>query len=253
MRSLHKQDICRRCVFALTALIALAVPALTQERNLRSVLRVRVKPDRVGDFQAGVKEYSAILKKANSERWSTWWVSLTGPREYALVQYHAKWAELDVTQDPKLKDVAADVARIMARLLQCSEGSDRIIEQVQHDLGLPMSQETPKMVRVIRTRVRPEKVNDYMALVKSDLLPAITKSGAKLFVVARTRYGGPSSEFSSAVGINSWADLDGPPPVVRAMGEEGYRQFLAKLMPLVTETEYRMYQFLPDLSYIPGN
>ena len=97
----------------LLAVAALASPASAQDANIRSVTFYTVKPDRIGDFQAEIKEYNAILAKAGSDRYSSIWVSLTGPYEFARVQMYSKWADLDSTvgNDPKLKDQAADLAR----------------------------------------------------------------------------------------------------------------------------------------------
>ncbi|MGH9721432.1 MAG: hypothetical protein ACRD8O_14580 [Bryobacteraceae bacterium] len=229
----------------------LVVPALAQTGNIRSIVRYRVKPDRAADFQSAAKEFTGVLKSANYDKGGTWWVALTGPAEYVLVRHHAKWAELDVTRDPKLKEYGADLTRISARMQQCTESVERIVDEVQPDLSLPRSTEVPKMVRTLLTRVRPDKVDEYMALIKSEVLPAMKKSGAKNYVVAQTRYGAAGAEFSSSTGINSWSDLDGASPLVQAMGEARYQQFLAKLRPLVRETERNVYRHLPELSYLP--
>jgi len=236
----------------MAAIAALIAPAWAQQRNIRGVRFYRVKPDRIGDFQAGVKEYNAVLQKAGSDRYYSMWTSLTGLNEYARVDYYSKWAELDITValDPKLKEQAVDLQRIGNRIIQCTESSHRIIEEVLPDLSLPVAKEIPKLVRTFRTRVRPDKVNDYLALVKSEILPAIKKSGVKDYSVAQARYGAPTTEFLSVVGLNKWADLDEPFGVQKAMGAEEYRQFLSKIRPLVLENEYNVYRFERDLSYM---
>ncbi len=111
-------------------------PASAQDANIRSVTFYTVKPDRIGDFQAEVKEYNAILAKAGSDRYSTIWVSLTGPYEFARVQMYSKWADLDNTigNDPKLKDQAADLARASFRIIECTSSWRREIQVVNPDL-----------------------------------------------------------------------------------------------------------------------
>jgi hypothetical protein len=237
-------------VFAMVAAAALITPARAQQGNIRSVRFYHVKPDRIGDFQGAIKEFNAVLKKGGSNRHYTLWVSLTGATEYARVDYYTKWADLDVVQEPKMKEQAQDLQRIGIRINQCTEGSNRIIDEVLPDLSLPRTAEIPKMVRTLRTRVRPDKVNDYLALVKSEVLPAAKKAGLKEYSLAQTRYGAPISEFLSVAGVNNWADFDGGFGVQKAMGEEVYQRFLAKLRPLILESEYNVYRFLPDLSYL---
>jgi hypothetical protein len=234
------------------AIAAMIAPAWAQQRNLRSVTFYRVKPDRVGDFQADIKEYNAVFQKAGSDRYYTIWQSLTGSNEYARVDYHAKWVELDmpVAQDPKLKEYAADLQRIGTRIIQCTESSQRIVEEVLPELSLPSTNEVPAMIRTLRTRVRPDKLNEYLALVKGEILPAAKKSGLKAYTVAQSRLGAPTTEFLTVAGFSKWAELDQPFGVAKGLGEEGYQRLLAKIRPLILESEYNVYRFQRDLSYM---
>src|SRR3979411_2303105 len=95
----------RALVLMAAAVWAMPMPA--QQPNLRSITRYRVKPDRVGDFAAAIKEFNAVLKKGGSDKPYTIWISQSGPREYLQIRYYTKWAELDFTRDPKMKEQAA--------------------------------------------------------------------------------------------------------------------------------------------------
>lgn len=245
-----KQLICH-CLFALTVVAALATSAFAQQGNIQTVTFYTIKPERVGDFQAAVKEYNAVYAKAGSTRYNSVWLSLTGPRTYAQVSYHEKWAELDAGADPKLKEVAADVARINARITACIESSHRIIAEIQPDLSIQQTTETPKMVRVLTTEVRPDKYREYLALIKSDILPAYQKSGAKVYEVSETIFGGSNTEVTSVVAMNNWADLDGGFGLEKSLGKEGYEAIRAKVRPLIVRAEYDEYRFQPELSYMP--
>src|SRR5438128_2091632 len=126
-----------RSVFTLAAVAGFAASAWAQPPALRSVTSYHVKADRVADFQGAIKEYNAVLKSAAYGKGDSMWTSATGPIEYLRVQYYAKYAEMDVTRDPQLKEQAADLTRIGARIIQCTDRSQRIIEQVLPDLSLP--------------------------------------------------------------------------------------------------------------------
>ncbi len=248
--------LCTRSVFlsgcaVVAASLTFAKPALGQSANLRTIVRIHVKPDRVGDFRAGVMEYRGVLQKAGFDKSSTWWRSVSGPSEFLLVRYHRHYAELDPTQDPKLKDVSVDLARILARLYACSDSAETIVDEIMPDISLPRTGEIPKMVRALRTRVKPEHTEAYLALMRSEIVPAVKKAGIKTYVFGRSRYGAPSSEFRSATGLDKWADLDGPLPIQSAMGAEAYQRFLAKLRPMLVESEYNIYVHQADMSYVP--
>jgi len=239
-----------QCVFALAAAISIA-PARAQQTNIRSVRFYTVKPDRLGDFLAATKEYNAVVMKTGSDHYYSLWHSLTGDNEYARADNYAQWADLDNLTDPKIKDQAALLQTITTRIIQCTEHSHRIIEEVLPDLSLPPGGELPKMIRLLRTRVRPDRVGEYLALSKSDVLPAIKKSGLKFFSVAQLRYGAPTTEFTTVAGFNSWADLGAGFGLEKGMGKEGYQHYLATVGQLVVEREFNVYSLVPESSYLP--
>jgi hypothetical protein len=239
-------------IFAGTVAAALAASASAQNGTIQSITFYTVKPDRIGDFQAEIKELNALYAKGGSTNYASMWVSLTGTREYVRASYYHKWAELDVMSDPKLKDQAADVARVTTRIIDCTEGWRRIIAEIQPDLSIEQSTEMPKMIRVLTTDVRPEKYKDYLALVKSDILPAAQKGGLKLYEFSETRYGGPNTQVSSVVSMDSWAELDGDFGVEKGLGKDGYQALLAKVRPLVVQSVVNQYRFLPEISYLPA-
>ena len=239
-----------QCVFALTVAAALVTSAFAQQGKIQSVSFYTIKPDRVGDFQAAVKEYNAAYAKAGSTRYSSVWQSLTGPRTYVVASYYGKWADLDAGPDPKMKDVAADVARINARINACIESGRRIIAEIQPDLSIEQATEMPKMIRVLTTEVRPEKYREYLALVKSDILPAAQKGGLKLYEFSETIFGGPNTEVTSVVGMDNWAELDGGFGIEKTLGKDGYEALRVNIRPLIVRSEYDEYRFHPELSYL---
>jgi hypothetical protein len=230
---------------------AALVTTASAQGNIRSVTFYTVKPDRIGDFLAEIKSYNALMAKAGSTYYSSTWLSLTGPRTYAHVIYYKTWAELDVTTDPKMKEQEVDLARINMRITDCTESWHRVIEEINPDLSLPDSGKMPTLIRVPVTQVRPDKVNDYLALAKSDILPAIKKSGAKDFTMAQGRFGEPSSTITSVLGFSNWAELDAGIGPVKALGKDGYAALVAKVGSLIVSAQYDLYRFQPDLSYLP--
>jgi hypothetical protein len=239
-------------VLALAVAAALITTADAQSNNIRSITFYTVKPDRIGDFQAEIKEYNAINTKAGSTHYNSVWVSLTGPRVYARVMYYSKWADLDAGPDPKLKDQEADLVRIGARITDCTESWSRTIEEIQPDLSLPPSNDVPKLIRVLVTQVRPDKYKEYLNLVKTDILPAAKKGELKVYQFAETRYGGPNTQVSSVVAMDGWGDLDGEVGIQKGLGKDGYQALLEKVRPLIVQAEVNEYRFLPDLSYLPA-
>lgn len=247
----HLRKIVCSWIFALGVAAAFAASASAQRGNIQSVTFYTVKLDRVGDFQAEIKELNALLVKGGSTNYASAWVSLTGPREYVRAIYYNKWADLDAAPDPKLKDQAADIARVTERILDCTESSRRIITEIQPDLSMEPDTDMPKMIRVLTTDVRPDRYLDYLALVKSDILPAAQKGGLKFYQFSETRYGASNSQVTSIVPMESWGELDGGFGVQKALGKDGYQALLVKVRPLIVQSVVEEYRFLPEISYLP--
>ena len=123
--------------------------------------------------------------------------------------------------------------------------------KVNPDLSLPDSGKMPTMIRVLVTQVRPDKVKDYLELAKNEIIPGIKKSGLKDYSIAQSRFGEPNTVITSVVGFNNWADLDGGLGLEKGIGKEAYQSFLGKLTPLIVSSQFDVYRFRPDLSYLP--
>jgi hypothetical protein len=243
----------RKSVLYAVVIAALAVPSWGQN-NIRSIVRMIVIPGHVGDYQAAVREFNEVLKKAGWPQPRTSWRSTTGPNEFASTIYWRSLADLDkvMSEDPKLKEYAGQLTAISARIAACIEHSERIIDEIQPDLSIPGS-EVPPMVRVLRAVVKPDRVADFLTLLRSELFPAVQQSGLKSYVVSRTHYGGPATEFRLVMGIGKWADLAALSPIQVAMGGTKYVSFQQKWASMVVEYQADVYRFQPDLSYIPAS
>jgi quinol monooxygenase YgiN len=250
----------KRTRFIVAAAALSTIPICSQPLSaqpageIRSILRVRVKPDRVADYRAAVAEMNAVMRKAGVTRRLYRFQSLSGPNEFVTVSHHSRWAELDSSSfaDPKLQPYAGEVAAILARMGAASESRERIVDVAMPELSLPQAPAPPPRIQVHKVRVKPDRFDDYVALLKSDLLPAYRESGLRTFTVGRTRFGGSRYEMTSVTSVNHWADFDGESPLRRAMGNDGYQAFLKKVRPMVDESAYGLFRYLADLSYAPA-
>ncbi len=228
-----------------------AVPAFGQSRNIRTTTRYQVKPDRYDDFVEMLRNYAGRNRKAGAAVGFTVWQSLSGPREFVISSnYSTRAAVLDLPLDPSPIPEGSGAARARARFYATVENQERIVDQV-----LPFSfgsrAEPPQMLRSVGAIVRPDKVNEYIDLIRTELAPALKKCGARTYLVGRTRFGGPGNLIRSSTAVERWAEMDDASYLARALGDEGARKVLEKLSTLTLRTEINMYRFRPDMSYIP--
>ncbi|HEY3441285.1 MAG TPA: hypothetical protein VGK29_11055 [Paludibaculum sp.] len=238
------------CLAALS-LAAIAAPALAQG-DIRVVNHVRVKPGSAGDWIAANKDRVALLAKGGSDRGFTVWQSTTGPREYAVVSYRSKWADLDQTADPQMKAQEGPLAAIWARINAATESVETEIHTNVPDSSSPRSTAMPAFVRTGRTTVAPGKMNEVLDLFKNEVAPAWKKAGVSSYGVYRIRYGAPNNQIHTFVAMKAWADLDTPSAVEQAMGAEGFQRFQSKIGALTLRTEFTIYRYRPELSYLPA-
>ncbi len=234
-------------------LILAAVPAPAWAQNeIRTVTHVQVKSDKVGDFTAAVKEMVALYTKAGVAKPFTMWQALTGTREFVVAAYSSKWAEMDQTMDPRMKDHQGAMSGIGARLNAAAESIETEIHAVVPDLNSPQGKAPPPFVRTGRTTVAAGKMDEVLALFKNEVVPAWKKSGVTDYGVYRIRYGAPTNQMHTFTAMKGWADLDSPSPLATAMDPEPYRQLINKINALTLRTEYTVYRFRPELSYMPA-
>jgi hypothetical protein len=248
---LNLRGVVCQCVLGLGVAATLVTSASDQGGNIRSVTFYTVKLDRIGDFYAEITAYNALKAKGGSTEYASVWASLTGPRVFALVFYSNKWADLDASADPKMKEQATDLARISMRITNCTESYHRVIEKVNPDFSLLDSGKMPTMIRVLVTQVRPDKLKDYLELAKNEIVPGIKKSGLKDYSIAQGRFAEPNTVITSVAGFNNWADLDAGLGLEKGIGKEAYQRFLGKLTPLIVSSQFDVYRFRLALSYLP--
>lgn len=236
----------RLWLFVAFAILAFAMPSVAQ--NIRTVILVKVKLDQEENWRATIKDFIALDKKAGSKQTVTVWDSQTGPAQHAVVVYSSTWKEVG-EDDPAMKGSEAEVARLFARLNTVTDSLETWIDEMQPDLSI-RSNDIPPFIRVGRTKVIASKMDEVKAIFHDVLFPAIKKSGATDWGVAYARYGTPTNEIHTYLGLKGWADLDGPVGSRKAMTDDAYKAFQAKLLPLIESTEYSIWKFAPDLSYL---
>jgi hypothetical protein len=247
--TMKKTTALSRCVFAAVAFAALCLPCWAQG-NLRTVLFVKVKIDQEDNWKASVKDYAALLKKAGSDRRYTVWESQSGPFEYAVVWYSEKFKDLG-EDDPKMASSAADRTAVFARLNGETDSLETWVDEMQPDLAIT-SKEIPAFVRTGRSKVFPGKMDEVRSMFRDQIVPAVKKSGATDYGVAIARFGTPTNEVHSYIGLSGWGDIDGPIGAEKGMTPAEWKAFQTKLASVIESTEWTLWKYHPELSYIPS-
>jgi hypothetical protein len=106
----------------------------------------------------------------------------------------------------------------------------------------------PRWSQVMIVRVKPEMAGEYLEFVKSETLPMQRKAGTQWRDAWVTAGFGEALEYAVITPIEDFAQLDAPPPYVRALGEDGGRKYLEKVRKLLNSSHTYAMMSRPDLS-----
>ena len=93
---------------------------------------------------------------------------------------------------------------------------------------------------------------EYVELQQKEVMPAQQKGGGLGRRAWSTGVAGPSREFVYLSPIASFAQFDGPNPMVKALGEQGAAAVNAKVAKVAEPVRSMIVRTRPDLSYNPN-
>ena len=100
------------------------------------------------------------------------------------------------------------------------------------------------------TRVKPDMVNEWLALQKNEVNPALKKAGISRRTLSAVILGN-DYQFLSISPLDSFSPLDGPDPFTRALGAEGADRLRAKLGRCVVSSRRYIFYREENLSQPP--
>ncbi|MGQ0767394.1 MAG: hypothetical protein ACT4OZ_17225 [Gemmatimonadota bacterium] len=87
-------------------------------------------------------------------------------------------------------------------------------------------------------RLKPEKVNEWLALQRNEVIPAQKKAAVESRTTLVTQVG-PAFEYLIITPFPAWSAMDGDAPLVRALGADGAARLNARLREcILTQSSY---------------
>ena len=241
-----------------TAMVATALPSFGQTAApaMLNVVHYRVKLDHIQEFLEVERQIAGSYKKAApADQFRIIYRGTVGnATEFDVFTPLSKFGDRD-GENPHNK-MTTEQERLTrgARLNQYLENVQTSIEKPIPELGIntPGAPFPPAYVHGIRVRVRSGATDEFVAVMKNELIPAVKKEGVKTLLARRTLFGGVNSDYNFAEGFEKWAEMDAPDTLAKTMGEEAFRKMIAKINDVVTLREDTIWTYQPDLSYYPG-
>ena len=240
-----------------TAMIAIAIPSFGQTAPaMLNIVHYRVKMDHLQEFLEVERQIAGSYKKAaTTDQFRIIYRGTIGnATEFDVFTPLSKFGDRD-GENPYDK-MTTEQERLTrgARLNQYLENVQTSIEKPVTELSIntPGVPFPPAYMHGIRVRVRSGATDEFSAVMKNELIPAVKKEGVKTLLARRTLLGGVISDYNFAEGFDKWSEMDTPDTLPKIMGEEAFRKMITKIDGVVTLREDTIWRYQADLSYYPG-
>ena len=223
--------------------------------EMLEITSYKIKPDMSMEWEALVKTAVPALKKAGVPMVSFWHTAGFGEDEWFAAVPIEKFAQFD-SPSPFVRALGeAGAIRLHAMAVKCFAEQPRSkAVRFREELSIMQPMTEPPGIAVLTTvHVAFGRGPEFEAILKGDVVPAMKKAGMTGFWVYDTVLGGDVNEWDLLTLYKNFADLDGPSPLVKALGQMGADSLAAKSAGIVRSMERAVLRYRADLSYHEGS
>ena len=256
----------RRAVWALVVVVCLAAPvAVHAQGDYLDVYIVKVKPEKLADFQALTKKWIDANRRFNGDHWIAMETVYGDGNVFQFTSVRQDYADVDKVNEAVMnaanKAFGKEIADKMGRDFQnCLVWSRSELRRRRWDLSrkAPTDPATyAKFIgesRVLRTNavhVRPGHVPEFEALMKEAKEAGEKAANAQPLFISQVVEGSKGPTFYVTSLRTSLGGFDKNPTIREILGEEGFKKFQQVNAESVDHTESTLFRFSPELSNPP--
>jgi hypothetical protein len=244
----------------------LAAPATVHAQgDYLDVYVVKVKPEKLADFQAITKKWIDANNRFNGDRWIAMETVYGEGNVYQFTSTRQDYADVDKTNEASMaagnKAFGKDMAEKMGRDFQsCLAWSRSELRRRRWDLSpkAPTNDTAyakligeSRVLRTIAIHVRPGRGADLEGLLKEAKEAGEKTTNAPGWLVSQVIEGSKGTAFYVTTLRSSMGGFDKNPTIREILGEEGFKRFLQVNAEAVEETQSTLFRFSPELSNPP--
>lgn len=211
---------------------------------------MHVKPDMANEWRELMKADIPSLKKGGQKSRTVYITSIFGNTfEYVIVNPIENFADFD-GKSPLAKALEpAALANHGEMNRKCIESTTSFMSTRRDDISnLVQSDAIPPILVNARYRIAPGKMQEFINLMKSDVLPVYKKAGVRLYVLQRGPGTNPNDVTVSTY-YKSFADWGGQPFLTKQLGAEAAAKVNAKFIGVRTLIEVVVRRRVDELSF----
>jgi len=211
---------------------------------------LRVKSDRIADFEERLKELASAMAR-RGESYNVWQVAFGEQNTYHIVSQLESFASLPQFEaNPPMEQ--AQWTSWLERIRETIDSQAMGVAEVHADLSkLPQdSQATAnaELLILATQSLLPGKRQEFVALLRDQLIPAFRDSSVLGVVTNEMAFGPGSGDWVFAVPVQSWAELDKPMPLITSMGQQAAEALMNRADSMTARSETIVLRTRPDLS-----
>jgi hypothetical protein len=256
----------RRACLALAVVVCLVVPVVVQAQggDYLDVYTVKVRPEKLADFQAIAKKMADANRKNNGDHWLATETVYGEGDTYTFISTRQDYADIDKGGDAFYGALAKAYGKdgsqkILNDWEACLAGSRSEFRRRRWDLSwkVPDAASYAKFIadsRVLHTtrvHVRPGHLTDFEGLLKEAKAAAEKAPNTQGVFVSQVIEGNKGTTFYVTSLRSSIGGFDKNPTIHDILGDEGYKKFLQVNAEAVENTESMLLRFSPELSNPP--
>ena len=253
----------KRAIWALAAAVCLVAPvAVHAQGNYLDVYTVKVKPEKLADFQALSKKWVDANRRFNGDHWLAMETMFGEGGVYLFVSPRQDYAEIDKANELSMQAVSKAFGKeatekILRDWESCLVWSRSELRRRRIDLSRkpPTDMDTYAQLigesRVLRTtavHVRPGHVAEFEALLKEAKAASEQMANTQPLLISQSVEGTKGTIFYITALRSSLGGFDKNPTMREMLGEEGYKKYSQVNAEAVEGTESALYRFSPALS-----
>jgi hypothetical protein len=253
------------CGLAIAACIAATPAAVRAQGDYLDVLIVKVKPEKVADYQANGKKYAEANRRANGDRWVTFESVYGDSNVFMYTSTRNEYADIDKALDAEAAAIEKIFGKAGAQKLQQDFNNSVVwtraeLRRRRWDLSskAPQSPEAyaqfigeSRVMRTTAIHIRPGHVPDFEALMKELKEAAERNKNTAPVFVSQVLEGGNGATFYLSTLRTSMGGFDQNPTTREIVGHEAFKKLQQIVADTYETTESALYRINPELSNPP--
>ena len=253
----------RRALWALAVVVCLAAPVAVQAQgDYLDVYTVKVKPEKLADFQALTKKWADANRRYDGDRWLALETVYDESNVYLFTSTRRDYADVGATEAAAMLAANKAFGKATAQKMEqdfgnCLVWSRSELRRRRWDLSrkAPQGSEAyakfigeSRLLRTTAVHIRPGHVPDFEALSKEMKEAGEKNPDTQPVFVSQVVEGGKGATFYVSTLRSSMAGFDHNPTLRDILGEEGFKKFQQINADALETSESTLYRFAPNLS-----